>query len=119
MNNKLTCSTVPAILRLDNEWKVSPYGPDQPDRDASWCESRSEAERCAAEAVIEPREILKALNAELDALRSYLNSSKFREDSTVQVADVLTRLEQLRSRSERDGEESTQAIINGTAVVQG
>ena len=117
--NKLTCNTTPAILALGSEYKVSPYGPTNPDADATWCDTRAEAEEVATLGVLEPREILTALNKELDGLRSYLNSDKFREDPTVQVADVLTRLEQLRSRSEREGEESARNEMNGTAPQRG
>jgi hypothetical protein len=41
--------TTPAILRCDYgdtvAWKVSPFGPDHPDRDAYWCETKAEAEQ--------------------------------------------------------------------------
>ena len=49
---KFNDATTPAILRFDYDsgaqWKVSPCGPDDPDTDAVWCDSRAEAQRVAA-----------------------------------------------------------------------
>ena len=50
------------------------------------------SERLKNEAAEERRE-LEALRAGLRGLRGYLTSPKFHEDPTVQVADVLRRLE--------------------------
>jgi hypothetical protein len=52
---KFTSSTTPAILRVTypdspTQWKVSPYGLDDTDRDAVWCDSRAEAEVVATKA---------------------------------------------------------------------
>jgi len=47
---KFNETTTPAILRSgDNDWKVSPFGPDDPDRDCFWVETKKEAiEECEA-----------------------------------------------------------------------
>jgi hypothetical protein len=50
------------------------------------------SERLKNELAEERRE-LEALRAELRGLRGYLTSAKFHEDPTVQVGDVLRRLE--------------------------
>jgi len=51
-NAKFTETSTPAVMRFaydsGAQWKVSPHGPDDPDRDAVWCDSRTEADRVAA-----------------------------------------------------------------------
>jgi hypothetical protein len=110
----LSSTTTPAILRIgSSEWKVSPYGPTQPDLDASYTGTRAYAEDAARRSVIEAHTGLARLQFGLDDLRQYLLSSKFSADATVQVRDVLTRLEQLRHRADAQGRADAEAMISG------
>ena len=109
-----TTTTTPAILRIgSSEYKVSPYGPTQPDRDAIYTDTRAEAEDEAQFSVIEAHTELAALQSELADLRQYLLSPKFSTDATVQVRDVLTRLEQLCARAQVQGQADAKAMIRG------
>ncbi len=110
----LTSTTTPAILRIgSSDWKVSPYGPTQPDLEAIYTTTRSKADDAARRSVIEAHTGLARLQFELDDLRQYLLSPKFSADATVQVRDVLTRLEQLRSRADEQGRADAEALISG------
>ena len=105
--NKLTQSTTPAIMfqkcsGVGPEWKVSPFGPMDPDRDATWCHSRKDAEEEAFTVVVGAMEEVRLMEQELIQLRKYLTSDKFREDPTVQTGDILHRLDQIQSRVSDD-----------------
>ena len=111
---KLTSTSTPAILRIcSSAYKVSPYGPTQPDLDAIYTATRAEAEEAARRSVIEAHTGLAALQFALDDLRQYLLSPKFSAEPTVQVRDVLTRLEQLRYRADEQGRQDAEALISG------
>jgi len=63
---RFTETSTPAILRCDygpgeTEWKVSPHGPDLPDREASWCETRGEAVEECERLVIERNRLRKEI----------------------------------------------------------
>lgn len=117
--NKVNPNTVPSITfdrsaPFDERYKVSPLGnhPGFEDDDCYHCETRAEAEKEAARFVIHQHYELRYLLAELDELRTYLMSPKFHEDTTVQVADVLARLEQLRSRAHDFADTDTDRNLN-------
>jgi hypothetical protein len=57
--NKFTSTTTPAVQRFyfegegsnQYQWKVSPHGPADADRDATWCDSKAEAVALASQQV--------------------------------------------------------------------
>jgi hypothetical protein len=109
-----TTTSTPAILRISrHEYKVSPYGITQPDLAARYADSRVEAEQEAAMSVLEAHAELGALKRELRELRIYLLSEKFHADPTVQVGDVLTRMDQLLGRAAQQGREDARALFEG------
>ncbi len=83
MTQRYTDTTTPAVTRFDYDspergygepqWKVSPYGPLQPDQGAIWCDTEEEAQAIAAEQV-DRRARLDAIarHARREALRAYL-----------------------------------------------
>ena len=107
-------SSTPAILRISTyEYKVSPYGPNQPDRESVYAETRQEAEAEAELSVLVAHAELAAYKRELGILRGYLLSEKFYEDTTVQVADILTRMDQIHDRARIQGREDAEEMIAG------
>ena len=114
----LVSTTTPCIRRIcQGVYKVSPYGPTQPDLEAIYTATRAEADDAARRSVIAAHTGLAALQAQLDDLRQYLLSPKFHADATVLVSvsvrDVLTRLEQLRTRADEQGRQDAEALISG------
>lgn len=49
--------TTPALLRCDGDWKVSPHGADEPDRDCYWVDTLGEAFDALIEECDEAEEI--------------------------------------------------------------
>jgi hypothetical protein len=43
MKTTYTDGTTPAILKMGREWKLSPYGPENPDKDCRWFGTKAEA----------------------------------------------------------------------------
>lgn len=82
---KFNDATTPAIMRFDYDsgpqWKVSPHGPDAPDRDAVWCDSRAEAEREAAVARYHRAgEMLTRAQERLRTARQHIDASEARHE---------------------------------------
>jgi hypothetical protein len=110
---KYTSATTPAILNCGSDYKVSPYGPAQPDRESIYTDTREEAEAEAELSVLVAHTELAAYKREMGILRGYLLSSKFHEDTTVQVNDVLMRMEQIHERAQLQGREDAEAMMAG------
>lgn len=87
-----TKDTTPAVLRAGLSFRVAPWGADV-HADESLHRTRKEAEEHAAGVVREVLAHQRWIRSELNELRVYLTSPKFYQDTTVQVADVLRRLE--------------------------
>jgi hypothetical protein len=69
-----------------------------------WMKKKAARERIAAARAI-------GLNKGLDDLRNYLESEKFHNDTTVQVTDVLLRLDAARNLADHYESEATLAEI--------
>ena len=107
--------TVPSITRRDDlgGYVVSQLGATVStiEKIPEFYFDRESAERAAFSMTALPQAHLVALCQELGGLRNYLQSPKFWEDPTVQIQDVLNRLDQLEHRAGVDASRRVDALL--------